>query len=185
MPKTALGKRAAIEQANQLQLLDPSDPDQKYALLTTFGLSDLVPTLNYHVQAALQLQDSFERWVEMPQGDSPLTIKAWFDPHVHWVERVKWLNTDKMREIIAKNPQIEEILTIHLQTLQMLMAPPPQVGPDGKPMAPGGPPGSGAPPSSPKPQGAALAARNSNQNSGSTSSLPKGNASHGPNVGPS
>lgn len=139
MPKTALGKRAAIEQANQLGLLDPNDPDQKYALLSNFGLSDLVPSLNFHVQAALQLQDSFEKWIQRPQGPSPLVVKPWFDLQIHIIERVKWLNTDKMREIMATNPAIEQVCTLHLQQMQMLMAPPPQVGPDGKPL-PGGQP---------------------------------------------
>lgn len=177
MPKTALGKRAAIEQANQLGLLDPADPDQKYALLQSFGLSDLVPTLNYHVQAAIQLQDAFEKWVEQPIGPSPLTIKPWFDPHVHWVERIKWLNTDKMREIVASNPMLEQIITLHLQQLQMFMAPPVQLGPDGKPIQ-GHPTGANAP-------GGGQAMTQSNAQSGSpTSSQPSGNKQFGPNQGP-
>lgn len=180
MPKTSLGKRAAIEQANQLALLDPNDPDQKYALLSTFGLSDLVPTLNYHVQAALQLQDAFEMWVMQPMEPSPLVVKPWFDPQVHWVERIKWLNTDKMREIMAQNPAIEPIVTAHLSMLQMLMAPPVQLDANGKPIeTPGGPPtGQNAP-------GGGQAATNSNKNSGSpNSSQPKGTKQFGPNQGP-
>ena len=177
MPKTALGKRAAIEQANQLGLLDPADPDQKYALLQNFGLSDLVPTLNYHVQAAIQLQDAFEKWVEQPVGMSPLAIKPWFDPHIHWVERIKWLNTDKMREIIASNPMLEQIITMHLQQLQILMAPPISVGPDGQPVE-GSPTGANAP-------GGGQAMTQSNAQSGSpTSSQPTGNKQFGPNQGP-
>jgi len=68
VPKTALGKRAAIEHANQLGLINPADPDQKYAILTNFGLTDLVPTLDVHVQAALQKQQAFEEWVMNPQA---------------------------------------------------------------------------------------------------------------------
>jgi hypothetical protein len=175
MPKTALGKRAAIEQANTLGLLNAQDPDQRYALLSNFGLSDLVPSLNFHVQAALQQQDAFERWTEMPQGPPPLIVKPWHDPQIHFIERVKWLNTDKMREIVASNPLFEQIVTMNLQQLQMLMMPPPQaVGPDGKPVQQG-----------PAPGGGGMAAHNSNQNSGSPhSSQPAGNAQHGPNVGP-
>jgi hypothetical protein len=182
MPKTALGKRAAIEQANQLQLLDPADPDQKYALLENFGLSDLVPTLNIHVQAALQIQDSFEKWVEQPQGPSPLVVKPWFDPHIHWVERIKWLNNDKMREILASDPALEGIITAHLQMLQMLMAPPVQVGPDGQPIqeAPGK--GPGGPRSGSNAPGGGQAARNSNKLSGAPSTVPHGNAPR-PNEG--
>jgi hypothetical protein len=177
MPKTALGKRAAIEQANQLQLLDPNDPDQKYALLTNFGLSDLVPSLNYHVQSALQLQDEFEQWTQSPQGPSPLVIKPWFDPHIHWIERVKWLNTDKMREMMTANPGLEPIIEAHLQQLQMLMTPPVQVGPTGKPVQQGPPTGGNAP-------GGGQAATNSNKSSGSIHSMPAGTKQYGPNVGP-
>jgi hypothetical protein len=180
MPKTALGKRAAIEQANQLRLLDPNDPDQKYALLSNFGLSDLVPSLNFHVQAALQMQDAFEKWTEQPQGMSPLVMKPWFDPHVHWIERVKWLNGDKMREIMAKNPQVEQIVTAHLQQIQMILNPPVQLGPDGQPL-----PQQGQPQGKPaQPQGGARAMANSNQNSGGTQSVPKGNATTNQGRGP-
>ena len=170
MPKTALGKRAAIEQANNLRLLNPADPDQRYALLQTFGLSDLVPTLNFHVQAALQIQDAFERWIDAPEGPSPLLVKPWFDPQVHWTERIKWLNTDRMREIIAQRPEIEPIITMHLQELSFLMAPPmPAVGPDGKPNESG------------KGAGGGQAMAQSNRESGNTDTLPRGNAQM-PNV---
>lgn len=177
MPKTALGKRAAIEQANQLGLLNAADPDQRNALLQQFGLSDLAPTLNCHIQAALQLQDAFEMWVQNPIGMPPLVVKPWFDPHVHWVERIKWLNTDRMRELIAQNPPIEPVIALHLQELQFLIAPPVQIGPDGKPIEPQGPPGASAP-------GGGQAMRNSNKESGATDTLPKGNKSFGPNQGP-
>lgn len=190
MPKTALGKRAAIEQANQLMLLNPQDPDQKYALLTQFGLSDLVPALNVHVQAALQVQDSFEKWVDAPQGPSPLVIKPWFDPQVHWLERIKWLNSDKMREILARDPQLEIIVSQHLQLLQIMISPP---SVPGAPPIPGAPPHVGAPgiPGNPHSgaapghaTGGGQAMTNSNHASGNPSQGPKGNASHGPNVGP-
>lgn len=173
MPKTALGKRAAIEQANQLRLIDPADPDQRYALLTVFGLSDLSPTLNHHVQAAQQVQDSFERWVQQPQGPPPLVMKPWFDAQIHWVERIKWLNTDKMREMMMTNPQIEIIITQHLQELQMWMMPPPVDSNTGQFVqqsanAPGG--GQGM--------------TNSNRESGAIDTLPKGNKQFGPSQGP-
>ncbi len=176
MPKTALGKRAAIEQANQLLLLNPQDPDQKYALLQTFGLTDLVPSLNFHVQAALQIQDSFERWVENPVGMSPLVFKPWFDPQIHLGERIKWLNTDKMREILAKFPDLELLIEQHLAELQMMAAPPPIDPQTGQPAPSGGPPTPGT-------GGGGMAMTNSNKNS-SNSPSPKGNAQHGPSVGP-
>lgn len=193
MPKTALGKRAAIEQANQLMLLNPQDPDQKYALLTQFGLSDLVPALNVHVQAALQVQDAFEKWVDQPQGPSPLVIKPWFDPQVHYIERIKWLNSDKMREMLAKDPQIEMIVTQHLQLLQIMLqptlpgappipgTPPPPGGHGGAPAPPTGPPGAPAGNHAP---GGGQAMTQSNKNSGAPNAGNHSTAQHGPNVGP-
>ena len=187
MPKTALGKRAAIEQANQLRLLDPTDPDQKYALLTVYGLADLVPSLNFHVQAALEMQDAFEKWTQQPTGPPPLVVKPWMDPHVHWIEHVKWLNTDKMREIIAQNPQFEMIVTQNLQQLQMLINPPVPPPVPGTPL----PPHTAAvqghvnpPPPTPKPTSGGAAMKQSNQNSGAPTGLPHGNMTHGPSVGP-
>jgi hypothetical protein len=167
MPKTALGKRAAIEQAQKLGLINPMDPDQKYALLSNFGLSDLVPSLNIHVQAALQIQDEFERWAASPQGPPPLVIKPWFDLQVHLAERIKWLNSDRMRELMASQPIFEQIVTQNIQELRMMLMPPPMPTEPGHGGAPG-----------------AQAMSNSNQNSASPQGLPQGNAQMGPNVGP-
>lgn len=150
VPKTFLGKRAAIEQASQLMLLDPADPDQRYALLTTFGLADLVPTLNYHVQSALEIQDAFEKWVQSPIGPPPLVVKPWFDAQVHWTERIKWLNGDRMRELLKKMPEMEMIITQHLMELQSVLAVTVQQAQD--PSAPGG---------------GGMAMQNSNKNAGS------------------
>lgn len=165
MPKTALGKRAAIEQANQLHLLDPNDPDQKHALLTQFGLSDLVPSLNTHVNAALQMQDQFEKWAENPQGPPPLDLKPWYNLNIHLVERIKWLNTDRMRGIMAQNPALEPLLANHIMQMQILTAPAPMVGPDGKPL-PGAPQGPGGPPSGAHAPGGGQAMTQSNRQSG-------------------
>lgn len=186
VPKTALGKRAAIEQANQLQLLNPTDPDQRYALLQNFGLSDLSPSLDMHVQAALQLQDEFETWAHNPQGPAPLVIKPWFDLQIHKNERIKWLNTDRMRDLLASKPGLEMIIQQHLIALDMGMLPP------GMPMTQG--PGGGMPtpaiplpggpggPSSPQTSGG-QAMGNSNK-AGHGMNQPKGNAQHGPTPGP-
>ncbi len=170
VPKTPLGKRAAIEHANQLGLLDANQPDTKYAVLQTLGLSELVPAIDVHVQASLQIQDAFERWVPAPQGPPPLVVKPWHNAQIHLNERIKWLNTDTMKELIASNPMIEQIVTLHIMDLKqnvsmqimeeqmMLMG-----GMAGGPGAPpGGPPG--APPGG---VGAGRAMGNSNTNAGS------------------
>lgn len=66
-PKTSLGMRAALEHANQLGMLNMQDPDQRYEGLKLFGLTRLAPTLDIHVQAALQKQAAFEQWAMNPQ----------------------------------------------------------------------------------------------------------------------
>lgn len=70
-PKTNLGRRAAIEHANQLGLLNPKDPEQQFAILKGFGLSDLVPSLDFDVKSALAEQDAFEDWVVNNQAMMP------------------------------------------------------------------------------------------------------------------
>jgi len=159
VPKTALGKRAAIEHANQLGLIDPHDPESRYSILRQLGLSDLVPSLDIHVQAALQIQDAFEQWAATRQGPPPLLIKPWHDAIVHFKERIKWLNSDHMKELL-QDPMIEQIITAHLQELQLIITPPAPVTPDGEPAPTDGgeaPPGRGA--------GRTMA--NANQESGS------------------
>lgn len=66
-PKTSLGMRASVEHANTLGMLNMSDPDQQYEGLKLFGLTRMVPTLDIHVQAALQKQQAFEEWVVNPK----------------------------------------------------------------------------------------------------------------------
>lgn len=61
-PKTSLGKRASIEQARQLGLLNAQDPEQQYAILKEFGLADLMPSLDFHLKTAMNEQDEFEVW---------------------------------------------------------------------------------------------------------------------------
>src|SRR3990167_8012271 len=166
-PKTSLGKRAAIEHANQLALLKPDDPEQRYALLNELGLGHLAPSLNVHVQTSLQMQDAFERWLQDPQGPSPLVMKPWFDAQVHYGERIKWLNSDHMRELMAQQSAVEQLVMIHLQELQTALPPPPQMGPDGNPLPPEG-------------VGGGRAMQNSNTNSGGPAGNPATNPSPQP-----
>lgn len=67
-PKTNLGKRAAIEHLNQLGMIDPTDPDQKYKIFQEFGMSGLSPKLDIDVTSALQKQQAFEEWIQNTQG---------------------------------------------------------------------------------------------------------------------
>jgi hypothetical protein len=122
------------------------------------GLTDLVPSLDIHVQSALQMQDEFERWMESPQGPPPLEVKPWHNPQIHWSERIKWLNSDRMRDALKQVPQLEQVIFFHLQELMMRLAPPPAPG-GGSPPAEGG-------------RGAGRAMQNANRNAGSPDVAP-------------
>ena len=127
----------------------------KIAATTTPG------TLVHTTGTSATIQDAFESWAVNPMGPSPLVVKPWFDAQIHWNERVKWLNTDKMRQLLADNPVLEPVVIQHLSELQMVLAPP--IDPaTGQPMAP----------QTPVPQGAGMAMANSNQESGGTAAGP-------------
>ena len=151
VPKTSLQKRASIEHANQLGALNMADPEQNYQVMTELGLARLIPSVDIHVQTALQLQELFEQWATNPVGPNPLTYKPWYRAEIHWSERLKWLNTDRMRDLLKKVPELEQILVLHLQELQMVLAPPPMATPER--------PNGGV--------GAGRAMQNSNMNAGS------------------
>lgn len=164
VPKTALGRRAAIEHSNSLGLLAPqTNPDQMYAMMQELGTVNLVPTLDADVKSALQEQQAFEDWArEGMQGPPPLVRLPWHDDMVHYNENRKWMNSDAIREILAAaGPaamNLVQLLAQHLQEHELAIlerqarqaqatAPPP----------PGGGDGGGA--------GSARAMRNSNDNS--------------------
>lgn len=71
VPKTNLGKRAAIDQLRQLQVIDFLNPDIQYRTLQVFGQTDLNPTLDVHVRMALQEQAAWEEWAQQVQQVQP------------------------------------------------------------------------------------------------------------------
>lgn len=77
-PKTNLGERASIEQANTLGLLNPQDSEQRYAILNRMGLAYLSPSLDYDVKSALQEQDAFEKWARDPQASNEQMVQQAF-----------------------------------------------------------------------------------------------------------
>ena len=177
MPKTNLGKRAAIEQANQLQMIDPKDPDQRYAVFRDFGITHLLPALDANVKSALQEQDALERWFEkeMP-GPFPMVVKAWHDDPVHLAEHKKWANGDNVRDMLASYQPLEAGLTEHFkqheQAAMMKELPPNQRAQlqagQGLPAAQV----ANQTPKPPTPQGAALAMAGSNRESANPADLP-------------
>jgi hypothetical protein len=171
-PKTALGKRAALEHANQLGLLNPAmSPDQNYAMLLQLGVPELNPTLDADVSSALQEQQLVEEWAAngMPTPAPPLMRMPWHDDATHFNEHRKWMNSDAVRDMLAQagpaaagivmafgNHLAEhEMMMIKKQQLLMLG----QAGPDT-----GGDPNAKGPKNQGPGQGQAM--RSSNANSG-------------------
>lgn len=207
-PKTSLGMRASVEHANNLGMLNMSDPDQQYEGLKLFGLTRMVPTLDIHVQAVLQKQQAFEQWVSLRQNventvalikaqqiifeeqmavyqqqtstaqqlvgttdpmqplpaplppppqppsmldSTPLKWRPWYNAQVHLQEFYKWANDDHVRDLIQRNPIVEQLLAIHMQEIVMAMPQPPG------PIAPEAPGGNGGA------AGAAMAMSNANR----------------------
>jgi len=167
MPKTTLGIRAALDQANQMGLIDPVDPDQKMAIMSHFGLASMIPSLDMDVKSAQQEQDAFEKWLEGAlQGDeptpSPLRVEIWHNHEVHLQENRKWMNSDKIRELLTSMPPdqaegVRELLTLHTQEHLFFLQPTQPVEGDTS--------------------GGNLA--NSNQESGALDTLPDGNREPG------
>ena len=191
VPKSALGKRATIEHLNQMGFIDPQNPDQRYTIMTELGAAQLDPGLDIHVQSALRLQNEFEEWAQNPVGPHPLVVKPWHNPLVHKAERLKWLNTDNMSELLKEIPPLEAIIIQHIMELDMVAAM--QLPPGGVPETPPPPmPGQGPPlnadtaiqgtaPPQEGPydqegpeggQGAGRAMRNANNNAGAPTGMP-------------
>jgi len=161
-PKTALGRRAAMEHAQQLGALNLQDPDQQYAALQQLGLTEFVPTLDGQIQAALQNQESFEQFMNDPeaqqvaaqQGVGPLQWRRWYDPIVHRQELIKWACSDKIRRLIAEKPAAEGLIDAYLLQIDLaimtkqagaldvgreMLMPPSAGGPSAGPGGPGSP----------------------------------------------
>lgn len=115
VPKTALGRRAAMEQANNMGFINASDPDVRYAFLTEMGLTSMMPTLDTAKKAALRQQDAFEQWAAAGnmQIPPPLKIQPWDDPEILLSEMRKWANSDKMQAVLA-DPKIGQFCTQYL-----------------------------------------------------------------------
>jgi hypothetical protein len=197
-PKTNLGTRAAIEQLQQLGMIDPTNPDQKYAVYQHFGVSTLAPGLDANVKSALQEQDSFEGWAMSEAASpeqvglyqqaqamqqqaqaagmmvpplppfSPLIHEAWHEPSVHLAEHQKWANSDAVRRILEQKPFLKDLITQHFVETQQALLAT-QAAVQG-----GGPPQTRG--------GQAMG--NSNNESGQTRDVPSGNGEGSQRRGP-
>jgi hypothetical protein len=75
-----------------------------------------------------QLQTAADPAQPIPTFDinkrTPLAWKPWFRPDVHKQEFLKWMNGDKMMQLLTENPKLEELCTAHLQQIDLALAPP-------------------------------------------------------------
>jgi hypothetical protein len=62
---------------------------------------------------------------------TPLAWKPWFRPDVHKQEFLKWMNGDKMMQLLQENPKLEELCTAHLLQIDTALAPPMPMPADG------------------------------------------------------
>ena len=189
-PKTALGKRAALQQAKELGLVNTDDPDTVYAGLELIGIPGIAPALNVHTTSAQVEQHMYEEWVaKQRKGPNPLKVESWQNHIVHNSQFDIWANSDRIRAMSLHDPLVQQELTFHrlqhsiaqMNPFGLPIAPPGAGmpgGPGGAPGGPGGPAGPGAPPPGgpgggpPPPQGAAMAMGNSNQESGAVDTMP-------------
>ncbi len=116
VPKTALGYRASLEHANQLQVLPRQNAETQFEILRSLGLTKLMPTLDADVREALREQEAFEEFVKSQgsQGEM-LARKPWHNDEVHLAQNRKWMNSDRFRELIRLNSQVEQMAAMHLE----------------------------------------------------------------------
>lgn len=130
IPKTALGRRAAIEHARSLGILNATTPEQTYTLFQELGVASLAPNLDAYAKSALAEQQAFEDWLDGGmQGPNPLVREPWHDDRTHLDFNQVWMNGDKIRDFLKRSdPEVANnvrgILAAHLQTHAMNIAPP-------------------------------------------------------------
>lgn len=147
-PKTNLGMRAAIQQLQQLQMLNPQDTEQTFAIFKAFGQTQLVPQLDADVKSALQEQDEFEKWALSPDATPipmqtiatdpltgmqtpkteityavPPTLRAekWHNHVIHLQEHRKWLLGDTGKKLIGQQDNLRGLIEAHLALHEMMM----------------------------------------------------------------
>lgn len=117
VPKTALGKRAAIDHANQLKLIDAANPEQVYAIMSHLGLKDLVPQIDKSVSAVQREQYLYEKWVASGRVDGPnplIRIDYVDDDPVHVVHHRMWATSDAIRDLMLTDPQAMMEIQLHI-----------------------------------------------------------------------
>lgn len=189
-PKTNLGKRAAIQQLDQMLILDKEDPDVVYQVLRTLGSTDLLPRLDTAIKSALREQDQFERWVSGPGSQQappdpmammeaevngmpppgpqyieplPFAVEKWHPHTIHIAQHKKWANSDLAIRIFTARPDLKLVWAQHITEHEMAEAQDLQL----QMMLEGGMVGGGV-------GGAGMAMTNSNRESGNPGDVPRG-----------
>lgn len=117
VPKTALGKRAAINDANQLKLINPADPDQSYAIFADLGLKHLIPRLDKAVSSALREQHLYEEWVASGrlEEENPLVrIDYVDDDPIHAAQHKMWASSDAIRDLMLTDDLAMTEIQMHI-----------------------------------------------------------------------
>lgn len=173
VPKTALGKRAAIDHANQLKAINPQDPDQNHAVMSELGLKHLIPRMDKAISSALREQHLYEEWVKGGRAGAPSPLIRFDyvdDDPVHAAQHKMWASSDAIRDLMISDPQAMQEIQMHIwmhvngafqqqMTAQMAAG---KGGPGG-PVPPGGP--GGAHGGGENAAGAGQTMRNSNRES--------------------
>jgi hypothetical protein len=122
MPRTALGRMAALERGAAMGVIRPSDPEREYALLEEFGLTSMAPALNADINSALQEQDATEEWLAAgAQGPCPLLRYPWQNDLVHIGENRKWMNSDAVRDALKTLPEPVAAMVIETFNEHLMM----------------------------------------------------------------
>jgi hypothetical protein len=58
-----------------------------------------------------------------PLQFTPLVWRPWYNPVIHHREFLKWANSDNIRALLGAQPQMAQMLTIHLQEITAAMPP--------------------------------------------------------------
>jgi hypothetical protein len=98
-----------------------------------------------------------------PLAQTPLKWRKWYKAQIHYVEFLKWANSDVMRDLIAQpqvGPVIEGLLSLHQADIEQALQEQAMIG---MAMVP-----QNQPSNAPQAQGSGRAAANSNQNASMT-----------------
>jgi hypothetical protein len=188
IPKTSLGKRAAIQQLQTMGVINPAQPEVAFRIAKVFGQSDLLPAIDAQVGFALRIQNEFEEWAiqaqmmpgqptvdpmsgtmvaGMPQVVPPPPGKRlpWMNADVFVAEHTKWACSDRVTDLIKQKPWLESMVAWLIGQHEVARV---------QAQSAAGPPAGGKPGPPKRPGGQGEAMTNSNRESGNIGDVPGG-----------